>query len=218
MLVHPGDQADRWRVHLGECLATQLIRGDDLATCADALARGSVDVVLIEFVGQGARETEVIDVACSTGSVPVVVIADLDVTRRTALLARGVTIVVGRAVSGEELAAQIRSVHDLVTDPPTALVIFRPATMEIETGRGRVQLTDTEWKLLATLHAEPGRFFTAAQLLERVWGHTVGPTSTVSVHIHRLRHKLEPEPDRPVLLVTRRGRGYALVDPNAEQS
>ena len=212
ILLHPHHRVDRWRVHLGEFICAEILHRADLAAFGDALARRSADVALIDLRAAGPDASDIVDLACSSGTLPVVVVADLDEHRRVELLSRGVTVVLDAEVSGEELAAQIRSVHDLVSDAPFTTVTFRPHSMEVVVDGRTVGVTDIEWKLLETLHAEPGRFFSAAELMARVWGHTVGPTSTVSVHIHRLRKKLETDPDHPAVLITHRGRGYALAD------
>jgi DNA-binding response OmpR family regulator len=72
-------------------------------------------------------------------------------------------------------------------------------------------LTATEYGLLATLAAHPGRAFTRAQLLEQVWGTDYfGDDHVVDVHIANLRRKLGEEPGQPRLIETVRGVGYRL--------
>lgn len=74
-----------------------------------------------------------------------------------------------------------------------------------------VHLRPKEYQLLAMLAAHPGRAYTRRQLLDRVWGpDQVGDPRTVDVHIRWLREKIEPQPDRPIHLVTVRGVGYRL--------
>ena len=77
-----------------------------------------------------------------------------------------------------------------------------------------VHLRPKEFGLLAMLAAHPGRAYTRRQLLDRVWGpdHD-GDPRTVDVHVRWLRAKIEPEPARPVHLVTLRGIGYRLDPP-----
>jgi two-component system alkaline phosphatase synthesis response regulator PhoP len=72
-------------------------------------------------------------------------------------------------------------------------------------------LTTTEYGLLAALAAHPGRAFTRAQLLERVWGADYfGDDHVVDVHIANLRRKLGEDPAQPRLIETVRGVGYRL--------
>ena len=78
----------------------------------------------------------------------------------------------------------------------------------------RVQLTPTEFKLLATLASEPGRAFSRQELLDRVWGEeSFGDPRTVDVHVRHLREKLERNPSQPEWILTVRGHGYKLNAP-----
>ena len=80
----------------------------------------------------------------------------------------------------------------------------------------RVQLTPTEFKLLATLASEPGRAFSRNELLDRVWGEEAfGDPRTVDVHVRHLREKLERNPSQPEWILTVRGHGYKLNSPTA---
>jgi DNA-binding response OmpR family regulator len=69
-------------------------------------------------------------------------------------------------------------------------------------------LTSREFDLLAWLVRHPGVVAGRDQLIREVWGWDVGDESTVTVHVRRLREKIEPDPSRPSLLVTVFGRGY----------
>jgi DNA-binding response OmpR family regulator len=69
-------------------------------------------------------------------------------------------------------------------------------------------LTVREFDLLAFFIAHPGQTFTRAELMKRVWGWSFGDQSTVTVHVRRLRDKVEEEPASPRLVRTVRGIGY----------
>jgi DNA-binding response OmpR family regulator len=71
-----------------------------------------------------------------------------------------------------------------------------------------LMLTSREFDLLAHLTAHPGRAFTREELMEQVWGWEYGDRSTVTVHVRRLREKVEKNPSEPVRLVTVWGVGY----------
>jgi DNA-binding response OmpR family regulator len=74
---------------------------------------------------------------------------------------------------------------------------------------GRVlALTPREFELLAHLMRHPRRAFRREELLEEVWGYRYGDTSTVTVHVRRLREKVEAAPRRPVRIATVAGIGY----------
>jgi DNA-binding response OmpR family regulator len=71
-----------------------------------------------------------------------------------------------------------------------------------------LDLTVREFDLLAFLVTHPGRAFTRAELLEHVWGWSVGDLSTITVYVRRLRDKVEREPASPAQLQTVWGVGY----------
>ena len=79
---------------------------------------------------------------------------------------------------------------------------------EVRVRGGLVALTAKEFDLLVQLMANPRRAFRREELLEAVWGWTFGDTSTVTVHIRRLREKVEVVPSDPKHLCTVRGVGY----------
>ena len=84
----------------------------------------------------------------------------------------------------------------------------RTATVD---GRA-VELTTREFDLLGYLIAHPGLTFTKEQLMRRVWGWDFGDTSTVTVHVRRVREKIEDDPSDPRRIVTVRGAGYRFGD------
>ncbi len=71
-----------------------------------------------------------------------------------------------------------------------------------------LSLTHREFDLLAYLMTHPDEAFTKEALMRRVWGWDFGDTSTVTVHIRRLRQKIERDPSDPRLVATVRGTGY----------
>ena len=82
------------------------------------------------------------------------------------------------------------------------------AARQVRRGRADVALTTREFDLLAFLLAHPGETFSKAELLRRVWGWDFGDTSTVTVHVRRLREKLEDNPSDPRLVLTVGRAGY----------
>ena len=76
-------------------------------------------------------------------------------------------------------------------------------------------LTSREFDLLHFLLQHPGQVFGRAEMMERVWGWSFGDQSTVTVHVRRLREKIEPDPARPTRIVTVWGVGYRL-DPGPD--
>jgi DNA-binding response OmpR family regulator len=82
-------------------------------------------------------------------------------------------------------------------------------TQHIATLAGeRLALTVREFDLLRFLVGHPHEAFSRDELLQRVWGWSFGDHSTVTVHVRRLREKIERDPARPVRLTTVWGVGY----------
>ena len=77
-----------------------------------------------------------------------------------------------------------------------------------------LNLTVREFELLQFLMRHPGQVFTREQLLDNVWGYTfASDMGTVTVHIRRLREKIERDPANPLFLQTIWGVGYKLGRP-----
>ena len=87
-----------------------------------------------------------------------------------------------------------------------------PVRHEMRVGGRLVECTPTEFSIVSTLAAEPGRAFTRHQLLTEAFGfdHYV-LDRTVDVHVMNLRRKVEPEPTRPRYLLTVYGVGYKMA-------
>lgn len=124
--------------------------------------------------------------------------------------------------SPEELAARVRSVLRRCEPARIAEPVDSPggsggARLRIDSNSrevtvdGRVvELTAKEFDLITFLAAHPRHVFTRAQLLEHVWRSDPGwqCDATVTEHVHRVRHKVEPDPAHPRWLLTIRGVGY----------
>jgi two-component system alkaline phosphatase synthesis response regulator PhoP len=123
--------------------------------------------------------------------------------------------------SPKELVARIRAVlrraETAAAGPPILKVgddveLDLPR-MEARVGGRRVELTPTEFQLLAALAREPGRVFTRAQLLDAVHGVAFESYErAIDAHVKNIRRKLEPEPGSPRYLQTVYGVGYRFAD------
>jgi len=107
--------------------------------------------------------------------------------------------VLRRTVPAEPESPALMTDGDLVVDPARRIVRLRGA---------EIALTVREFDLLVFLMRHPGRVFRRAELLEQVWGWTFGDQSTVTVHMRRLREKVEDNPAEPTRIVTVWGVGY----------
>ena len=121
--------------------------------------------------------------------------------------------------SPAELVARVDAVLRRLEPVRDREEILRFDNLEIDPGARRVQLdgavvelTPREFELLLFLARHPGEAFTRDQLMSRVWQFSFYiDTSTVTVHIRRLRTKLEPDPARPRFIETVWGVGYRFV-------
>ena len=86
------------------------------------------------------------------------------------------------------------------------------AKMELARNGCEVQLTATEFKLLAFLLQNPERVISRKELLDAIWGYQTNPaTRTVDIHISKLRQKLERDPANPIHVRTVHCAGYKFV-------
>jgi two-component system response regulator RpaA len=95
-------------------------------------------------------------------------------------------------------------------------IVLDPRTFELRTPERTVLLTPVEFDLMQFLMRHPGQVFSAALLLQEVWGYPpgMGTTDLVRVHIKNLREKIEPDPHRPRYIRNVPRRGY-IVAPDA---
>jgi DNA-binding response OmpR family regulator len=126
---------------------------------------------------------------------------------------------VSKPFSAKELVARVRAVLRRAKGPLTATPVGAPlyadgdlevdvAARQARRGGAVVALTAREFELLAFLIRHPGQAFRREELLEQVWGYRYGDTSTVTVHVRRLREKIEPDPATPTRIATVWGIGY----------
>jgi DNA-binding response OmpR family regulator len=86
---------------------------------------------------------------------------------------------------------------------------INPNSRTVHLGDKSIMLTAKEFDLLFFLAENPEQVFTRNQLLNQVWGYEFyGDDSTITVHIHRLREKIEPDPNKPTYIHTVWGVGY----------
>jgi DNA-binding response OmpR family regulator len=143
-----------------------------------------------------------------------------DETDRVVGLELGADDYVVKPFSPKELVARIRAVLRRTRAAERGAEILRGADVEVDTGKMRVtvggravELTPTEFQLLSTLVAEPGRVFTRGQLLDAVHGVAIESYErAIDAHVKNIRRKIEPEPGSPRYLLTVHGVGYRFAD------
>jgi DNA-binding response OmpR family regulator len=94
---------------------------------------------------------------------------------------------------------------------------IKPAAVEVRLKDQSLQLSPREFDLLHVLALNAGTVLSVEDILAQVWGaEYLGEPQVVYVHIRWLREKLEDDPSHPTRVLTVRGKGYKLVDPNAD--
>ncbi|MGH8838921.1 MAG: response regulator [Jiangellaceae bacterium] len=186
----------------------------------DEFDRSGADLVLLDLMLPGLSGTEVCRQLRTRSSVPVIMLTAKDSeVDKVVGLELGADDYVTKPFSSRELLARIRAVLRRGTDPAEvapAVLEAGPVRMDVErhvvTVAGQsVRLPLKEFELLELLLRNAGRVLTRGQLIDRIWGADyVGDTKTLDVHVKRLRAKIEPDPARPIHLLTVRGLGYKL--------
>lgn len=96
-------------------------------------------------------------------------------------------------------------------------LVIMPDAYIVEKDGQKIELTHREFELLHYLASHMGQVMTREHLLQTAWGYDYfGDVRTVDVTVHRLREKIEDNPIQPKIVVTRRGVGYYVKDPNEE--
>jgi DNA-binding response OmpR family regulator len=125
---------------------------------------------------------------------------------------------VAKPVGLAELRSRIRAVLRRV-GPRAEQDVLRSGPLELDRGarelrrdRQPVQVTFSEFEVMATLMSAPGRLFNRQELMRAIWGDSAyRDPRGIDVHVRHLREKLETKPERPELILTVRGAGYRLA-------
>jgi DNA-binding response OmpR family regulator len=192
--------------------------GDGLAALA-AVSIEVPDIVVLDLMMPGMDGLEVCRrLRHETPDLPVVMLTALgEESDRVMGLEVGADDYVTKPFSPRELVLRIRSVLRRTVGPvasPAAAVLV-DGDLTADTGRriarlgGRpLPLTVREFELLVFLMRHPARAWSRAELLDQVWGWQFGDHSTVTVHVRRLREKIESDPASPRRILTAWGVGY----------
>jgi DNA-binding response OmpR family regulator len=176
------------------------------------------DLIVLDLMLPGMSGLEVCKQVRAATSIPMVMLTALgDEPERVAGLEVGADDYLGKPFSPRELVARIRSVlrrsgralAQTLTEPVRfGEMDVDPTAREVRISGDLVTLTEREFDLLLFLVSEPRRVFTREELLKHVWGYGSGDTGTVTVHIRRLREKIEVHPSQPRFIKTVWGVGY----------
>jgi DNA-binding response OmpR family regulator len=188
----------------------------------EALARADAklpDLVVLDIMLPGLDGLEVCRRLRSRAPIPVVMLTARGSEEDRVLgLELGADDYVAKPFSPRELTARVKAVlrragSQLEELDRSETLQYDGLEVDLGAREARVKgelatLTAREFELLAFLARRPRQVFRRDELLERVWGYTYGDTSTVTVHIRRLREKIEDDPSGPRLITTVWGVGY----------
>jgi DNA-binding response OmpR family regulator len=178
------------------------------------------DLILLDVMLPGTDGLELCRWIRSASQVPVIMLtARGEEADRIVGLELGADDYVTKPFSPRELAARVKSVlrRSDRTDESVDRLAFgdlelEGPTRELRKAGVEIRLTAKEFDLLWFLASHPRRVFSRDQLMASVWGYTAAfDTGTVTVHVRRLREKIEVDPSEPQYLETVWGVGYRLA-------
>jgi DNA-binding response OmpR family regulator len=214
--------ADLARDYLEHAGFTVRIAADGEAALT-AVRRDRPDLVVLDLGLPGLDGLDVTRAIRRDSNLPVIMLTARDDELDKLLgLELGADDYLTKPFSPRELVARVRAVLRRVdaAAEPDAVSMIRAGDLTLDLPRMRadlagraVDLTPTEFALLAAMARQPGRIFTRSQLLDAVHGVAFESYErAIDTHIKNLRRKLEPDPRRPVLVLTVYGVGYRFAD------
>ncbi len=202
--------------------------GFEVVTAADGpsalrqIEQRRPDLVVLDLMLPGLGGLEIAQRLRAQGRLPIIMLtARGEEADRVVGLELGADDYVVKPFSPRELVARVKAVlrraqPDAAASAPATVLAHGPLRLDTAArtatlGGRPLSLTAREFDLLAFLMRHPGQVFTREQLLDNVWGYTfASDMSTVTVHIRRLREKIEADPSNPTMLTTVWGVGYRL--------
>ncbi len=193
--------------------------GDGDAAVA-AVTEHSPDLVLLDLMLPKRNGLDVLAFIRGTSQLPVILLtARGEESDRVRGLEAGADDYVAKPFSAREVVARVRSVLRRATDTGSATpdmitefgdITVDPSRWVVSKGGEPVELPRKEFELLNCFLAHPGEALTREDLLQKVWSSSTDwqDPSTVTVHVRRLRGRLETDPSKPVHFVTVFGVGY----------
>lgn len=179
------------------------------------------DMILLDLGLPGMDGLDVTRRLRATSSVPIIILtARSEETDRVVGLELGADDYVVKPFSPKELVARIRAVLRRAEAKLGGGEVIRAGDITIDLPKMRVtvgyedvDLTATEFDLLATLARHPGRIYTRAQLLDDLHGIAFDSYErSVDAHVKNIRRKIEPDPRHPRYVLTVYGVGYKFAD------
>lgn len=199
----------------------QVVIARDGATALTHVQGGEFRLVVLDIdLGQDDGRVVLSDIR-KLGNFPVIFISGhADPAERILGLRMGADDFLAKPFSPMELAARVASVlrrtqaagtlEQAASTAPSDGLVIDERTRDVLVGGVKAELTAKEFDLLAFLARSPRQVFSRSQLLQQVWASQPGwqDEATVTEHVRRIRHKVEPDPEKPRWVTTVRGVGY----------
>jgi len=199
--------------------------GHDVAEAGDGTAALELldaeppDLIVLDLMLPGVNGLDILRRVRATSDIPVIMLtARAEESDRVAGLELGADDYVVKPFSPRELAARVNGVlrRTAVREPSAPQTLefdglhIDPLSREVTLDGDIVDLTPKEFDVLAFLAASPRQVFSRAQLLEQVWQSSPDwqDPATVTVHVRRIRNKIEVDPESPRWITTVWGVGY----------
>lgn len=209
-----------------------VFEAEDSQQAVDILTQRSIDLLILDVMIPGMdgfmlarklRNPSQISTMNTSGDVPIIFLtARKDEQDRLNGFEYGGDDYLTKPFSPRELMARVKAVmrRSIVgvigTEDPIQVAKLRldPKSRTVSMDSATVSLTAKEFDLLWFLAKHPQQVFSRTQLLDHVWGYEFyGDESTVTVHVRRLREKIEPDPTKPTYIQTVWGIGYKFELP-----
>jgi two-component system, OmpR family, response regulator VicR len=204
----------------------QVDTAGDGFTALTLAAQRRPDLVILDRMLPGLDGVEVCRRLRQTMTVPVIMVTALGTEDDRILgLEMGADDYVTKPFSPRELVLRVksvlrRSIKEYAPEPSVeaAGLELDPASRTVTLDGQLLSLTAREFDLLAFLMRRPHQVFSREELIKAVWGWDFGDLSTVTVHVRRLREKIEVNPTKPELIKTVWGVGYRFdVSPDGKR-
>jgi DNA-binding response OmpR family regulator len=196
----------------------EVVVAGDGESALQLVAKQVPDLIVLDLMLPGIDGLEVCRRLRQRHSVPIVMLTALgEEEDRVVGLQLGADDYVTKPFSPRELALRVGSVLRRAKGVPSgpSMGVIEDGGLRLDTvarsatlNGSPLSLTTREFDLLVYFMVNPGQAFSRPQLLERVWGWDFGDQSTVTVHVRRLREKIEEDPATPKRIVTVWGVGY----------
>jgi len=207
----------------------EVLVANDGDTAIELAEASRPDLVLLDLMLPGKDGNEVCREIRKTQTMPIIMLTAKDSEIDKVLgLELGADDYVTKPFSNRELIARVKANlrrHQQVPEEDTqesndieiGSLTVHPDAYAVSRNGEHIDLTHREFELLHYLARHIGQVMTREHLLETVWGYDYfGDVRTVDVTVRRLREKIEENPSNPAWIVTRRGVGYYLRNPEQE--